>query len=222
MGDELEPERGEEDKEISELLLSIMDGYSDDVIPMLSQLHQFNQTVIDETAYRSRKRSRSEDTESRQEGIAKERDRRVKMTEMFTVLQSMVPNLFPKTTRTKIVNDTIDYIQFLEKEREKLEHKKSEQKVANRMIAHCNIPNSTVGVTTSGDITFFGIQTPVRRSLLTGIVAVFEKHNAEVLAANVAVNGQQLTVTITAFVDRNGGDDAVETIKADILILLQV
>lgn len=90
------------------------------------------------------------------------------------------------------------------------------------MIAHCNIPNSTVGVTTSGDITFFGIQTPVRRSLLTGIVAVFEKHNAEVLAANVAVNGQQLTVTITAFVDRNGGDDAVETIKADILILLQV
>lgn len=99
MGDELEPERGEEDKEISELLLSIMDGYSDDVIPMLSQLHQFNQTVIDETAYRSRKRSRSEDTESRQEGIAKERDRRVKMTEMFTVLQSMVPNLFPKVIR---------------------------------------------------------------------------------------------------------------------------
>ncbi|KAH7856423.1 hypothetical protein Vadar_001226 [Vaccinium darrowii] len=146
------------------------------------------------------------------------------MTEMFSVLESMVPNVFPQAKRENIVGETIQYIQQLEEERKRLETlKKSQESTAVRPASsHCiNGRNSAVNVMVAGnDVAFFGIQTAVnRRHLAVEIFGVFEKHGVEVLAASVSRNGvgHQLDLTVTAFVGGNG--DRVEKIKSELLNL---
>ncbi|KAG5559954.1 hypothetical protein RHGRI_003298 [Rhododendron griersonianum] len=146
------------------------------------------------------------------ESIQKERERRGKMVEMFSVLQSIVPNIFPK------------YIQRLEEERDRLETLKKSQESTAVMptLTQCtNRRDSAVNVTVSGNgVVFFGIRTAAnRRHSAVEILGVFERHEAEVLAASVSVNGQQrrLDLTVTAFVGGNG--DVVEKIKRELLNL---
>ncbi|CAL5347057.1 unnamed protein product [Camellia sinensis] len=219
---EIKREEEEEEKRISRLLLSTMEGYSDSVIPPLTELSPVCGTAIDEKGSSSRKRGRAKATEI--ENIQKERKRREKMTEKFSVLQSIVPNLLPKATREKIVGDTIEYIQGLEKERERLENLIKKTLLPESMAAtHCANWNSSVDVTVSaGGVVFFGIRLVCRRHLATEIFEVFEKHEAEVLAATFLVDGghhqqRRLGVTVTAVVGGDGDD--VGKIKRDILNL---
>ncbi|KAI8566105.1 hypothetical protein RHMOL_Rhmol02G0013600 [Rhododendron molle] len=146
------------------------------------------------------------------ESIQKERERRGKMTEMFSVLQSIVPNIFPK------------YIQRLEEERDRLETLKKSQESTAVMptLTQCtNRRDSAVNVTVSGNgVGFFGIRTAAnRRHSAVEILGVFERHEAEVLAVSISVNGQQqrLDLTVTAFIGGNG--DVVEKIKRELLNL---
>lgn len=215
-------ERGEDEegrKGISKvLLLSIMEG---SVISPLT-------AAIDAKGSSSVKRERAklgriESSSTTQ----RERERRGKMTEMFSALESMVPNVFPQAKRESIVGETIQYIQQLEEERRRLETlKKSQESTALRPASsQCtNGRNSVVNVTVSGNcVTFFGIQTTVnRRHLAVEIFGVFEKHGVEVLAASISSNGVghqkgQLDLTVTAFVGGNG--DRVEKIKSELLNL---
>ncbi|KAE9444564.1 hypothetical protein C3L33_23538, partial [Rhododendron williamsianum] len=81
-----------------------------------------------------------------------------------------------------------------------------------------NRRDSPVNVAVSRNgVVFFGIWTAVNRRM--EIFGVFERHEAEVLAASVSVNGQQrqLDLTVTAFVDSN--EDIVEKIKSELLNL---
>lgn len=123
-----------------------------------------------------------------------------------------------KATREKIVSETAKYIILLEEKKRQLEKLKESSKSMAPIIG--TVPNSNFSdnfIVTS-NVTFFGIQMLVKQGLLTKIFMVFHKHQAEVLAANVAVNHGQVMVTITACVNSNGGN-TVEKIKKEILIL---
>ncbi|GMI80067.1 hypothetical protein HRI_001676000 [Hibiscus trionum] len=204
-------ENQQEDTEINELFFSIMEGYSDKVF---SPLSQFQDLLPSSTA------AAKDLTQSlKKEGM--ERYRRFKMAENYDLLLSMVPNLCPKATRENIVSETIAYIQSLEKEKTKLENqlKNSSKPAKGNQNPDMN-SSVNVTVTVSGNsVTFFGIQSPVRPRLLTDIFMVFHNHEAEVLAANVAVNHSELRLTVTAAVINGNIDGIIEKIKRDLLIL---
>ena len=46
------------------------------------------------------------------------------MSDMYVLLQTMVPILFSKVTRVKIISETIEYIKELERKRDRLEEMK--------------------------------------------------------------------------------------------------
>ncbi|XVF62657.1 hypothetical protein PTKIN_Ptkin09bG0025900 [Pterospermum kingtungense] len=213
-----------EEREINELMFSIMEGYSDKVIAPLSQFNpplMMDATAVEAKGSSSRKRPVAQVTD---QSLKKERGRRRnKMAESYDFLLSMVPNIFPKASRANIVAETIAYIQSLEKEITRLEQLKSSyesSKAAKGKMHLYSNKSSSINVTVSNNnIAFFGIQSLVRPSLVTDIFMVFHKHKAEVLAANVAVNQRQLTVTVTAAVVDGNADSAIEKIKRDILTL---
>ena len=106
-----EGEEEEEEEEISKLVLGIMEGYSDSVIPPLSQfnpLFESSIVVAQEDISSSRKGTRTKPSSSaaaqgaRAEYSNKEKDRRVKMNESFAILESLVPNLAPKVCQTPL------------------------------------------------------------------------------------------------------------------------
>lgn len=91
---------------------------------------------------------------------------------------------------------------------------------AKPALSHCSNRNSSVNVSVAGNVAFFGIQVTLRRHLVSNILAVFEKHRADVLAANVSVSDQRrLTLSVTAVVGGNRDGDVVEKIKRDILVI---
>ncbi|XP_057958426.1 transcription factor bHLH13-like [Malania oleifera] len=232
-GDREENQEEGEERDINRLLLGIMEGYSDSVIPPLSQLsphlRETPAIVGEKAGSSSRKRNRVPEENGKTvpeengktEGLQKERDRRERMSEKFSLLQTIVPNLFPKATRVKIVSETIEYIEKLEKEKKRLEELKDlseKMEPARGTITHTVNWDSLVTVDFSGDVVFFGIRTPARRSMAVKILEVFERHRTEVLAASVTVAGKYLTLAVTAFVKGDRGD-TTEKIKSDILML---
>ncbi|KAK4283551.1 hypothetical protein QN277_000491 [Acacia crassicarpa] len=161
----------------------------------------------------------------RSESLVIERDRRLKMNHMFAELQSTVPGLFCKATREVIVNQTINYIKALEKKKKRLEELKGlimepEAAGGNLMLPCTSNKNSSITVSVSRNVAFFGIQSKAQFGLITAIFKVFYKHNAEILAANVSVDNGELTLAITASLGNdgdNGGNATAEKIRGEIL-----
>ncbi|GMN46508.1 hypothetical protein TIFTF001_015691 [Ficus carica] len=96
-------EEEEEEKEISKLVLGLMEGYSDSVIPPLSQFQfqfQFQPWKTtpeeDSTSRRKREIRPKPGKEDTAECVGRERDRRLMMNESFALLESIVPGLSPK------------------------------------------------------------------------------------------------------------------------------
>lgn len=106
----------------------------------------------------------------------------------------------------------------------RLEMKKklpSESVIATMIPPSTNSDSSGGGgviVSASGNIVLFGILASVRRGMVTQILMAFERNQAEVLAANVAVSHGNLSLTITASV-HGYIENAIEKIKNDILSL---
>ncbi|XP_057420221.1 uncharacterized protein LOC130714344 [Lotus japonicus] len=198
-----------EKKESNLLQLTVMKGgYSDSamVVPPSSSAEPI-----------SRKRGLQSDA-SIAESLHLERHRRLKMTQMFTHLQTTVPGLKPKASREVIVTKTISYIQELEKKKQRLEELKEMKKTGGFMLP-CgggSTRNCSVAVTVSSNVAFFGIQSVAQPGLVTVILKVFCKHRAEVLAANVSVNNGKLMLAITALVQIGDGNSTVEKIKREI------
>lgn len=131
---------------------------------------------------------------------------------MFVVI------LCQKATREKIVSETAKYIILLEEKKRQLEKLKESSESMAPIRGTVTNSNSSDNVIVSSNVTFFGIHMLAKQGLLTKIFMVFHKHQAEVLAANIAVNHGQVMVTITAYVNGNRGN-TVEKIKKEILIL---
>lgn len=134
-----------------------------------------------------------------------------------------------QSTREATLNATIKYIKDLEKKKERLEELKGlimepEDTNGRKLMLPCtsNNNNASISVSLSGNVAFFGIQSKARFGLVTAIFKVFYKNNAEILAANVNVNGGELTLAVTALLlvldgDNNDGNAAAEKIKKQIL-----
>ncbi|XP_038722632.1 transcription factor bHLH13-like [Tripterygium wilfordii] len=214
-----------EEEGINNLLLGIMEGYSGSAIPPLSIFSPCSKNHNHFEGFNLKKRSRPRNGEREEEeeedfvtqSRKKERENREKMKKSYDVLQSMVPNLFPKSTNEQIVTKTIEHIRNLKKEIRILELLKlSSNSVAAEDKMSTTQNSSSIEVAVSGNVTFFGIRSEVRQSLVPKIFMVFHEYGAEVLAANIAVNHGQLTLSVTAIV---AGNYIIENIRRDILVL---
>ena len=98
-----------------------------------------------------------------------------------------------------------------------MKESKSKKPVEGGFNLCCNRnPNCSVTVTVSSNVAFFGIESVAKPGLITVILKVFLKNEAEVLAANVSVNDGNLILAITALV-QNGA--VIEKIKREIMSL---
>ncbi|KAL0348768.1 UNVERIFIED_CONTAM: hypothetical protein Sangu_1104600 [Sesamum angustifolium] len=212
-----------EEEEIRRLLLGIMEGYNDNVIPSLSYFSPSPGISIVEKGSGSRKRQKNEVLWV--QSLIKERKRREQMSEKFSLLQSMVPTLVKtfKPPKEKIIGDTVNYIKYLEQETERLEGlKKSRSKeptVAKPVLFKCTDENTSVKVTVSNGATFLGVQLPFRRGIVLEIAKVFERHHAEVLEARICVNEQQLLTFTATIIIASDGDSSIDKIRDEILTL---
>ncbi|KAK1380216.1 BHLH domain-containing protein [Heracleum sosnowskyi] len=151
--------------------------------------------------------------------------RRRNFSESCSVLQSIVPNLLPKATQDQIVRGTIEYIRELEQDLralEKLKQSVREKLEANSVLSNITNGRSSVDVTVSGGVAFFGIEVDLRQSLVVDILKVFDKYGVEILVANVVVDEhrQKLMVTVTANVGGcEEGKEVIEMIKTEILFV---
>ncbi|XP_072996711.1 transcription factor bHLH13-like [Typha latifolia] len=149
--------------------------------------------------------------------IHMERNRREKMTEFYNILHSLVPNLFPKATRTRIIDETIKHIKHLEDVIMALDKQKAAAvggTTTGRAMKLRPEGGSTIQVAASGITTFFGIRSPARPRLASRVLEVFEKHKAEVLSTTVACNDGVVSMTVTSAVLEQ---EVVEKIKGEII-----
>ncbi|XP_051127789.1 transcription factor TT8-like [Andrographis paniculata] len=208
-----------EEDEITRLLLGIMEGYNDHVIPPLSYFSPFPNANVEKG---SGSRKRQMDEASWAENLFKERKRREKMSQKFSVLQSMVPTLFNtfKPSKEKIIGDTVDYIKHLEAEIQRLEDLNNVRREDPKpLLLQCADDNSSADITVSNGATFVAIQLPFRSGLVPKILMVFEKHKAEILEARVqAEDHRLLTFTATILLGSDQGS-AVDKIREEILTL---
>ncbi|CAL9083206.1 unnamed protein product [Musa textilis] len=153
--------------------------------------------------------------------IHMERSRREKMTEFYTMLQSMVPNLFPKVsslcaTRTRIVDEAIAYIKGLEEVVAALEVQKAAREASSGPATLHSQRSSTVEVSASTNTAFFAINFAARPGMVMKVLQVFEDHKAEVLNATIACDGGSVTVTVTA---SEMEEEALGKIKGDLILI---
>ncbi|KAK4380008.1 hypothetical protein RND71_001870 [Anisodus tanguticus] len=125
-------------------------------------------------------------------------------------------------TREKIVAESTSSIKRLEGEVLRLENlKKSllgELVVYKPALSQCRNRVSYVNVTVSKGLAFFGIQFQLSHGLMTKIFSVLDKHEAEVLAANISVSEHQLaTLTITVTIGNNESN-TIENIRRELLL----
>lgn len=121
------------------------------------------------------------------------------------------------------MTETIDYIRRLEEERERLERlKRSNSPGLMAVLSTCSNRGSSVTVADGGGgVAFFGIEMGFRRGLVAEVFGVFEDYGVEILAANVAVDDQRerVRLTVTAVVGSYRGDEVIDKIKRDILVI---
>ncbi|BAT77170.1 hypothetical protein VIGAN_01526400 [Vigna angularis var. angularis] len=190
-------------------------------IPPSSSSFLHPSTIAEATANTTSRKRVKRTSHSNCGSVNMERERRSKMTQMFTQLQTSVPGLLPQATREVIINETIGYIKELEKKKQRLEELKKlkeTMKGVEGSTVECgnNNRNCSLVVTVSDNVAFFGIQWMPRPGLVTQILKVFCNHQAEILAANVTVNNGKLILAITALV-QNNGNCVVEKIKREIM-----
>ncbi|XP_020101447.1 transcription factor bHLH95-like [Ananas comosus] len=180
--------------------------------------------------------TRSNRNSMKSDVIHMERNRREKMTEFYTILQSLVPNLFPKATRTRIIDETISYIKGLEAAIAALDARKAASAIGETTATAATTrdrrsgpeASSTSAVTitaeSTADTAFFGVcvAPPRTRGAAARVLRVFEDHGADVLSATVQQSGgggdrHTLSVAVTSVVcDR----EAVERIRGDLMSIV--
>ncbi|KAK1277047.1 Transcription factor bHLH71 [Acorus gramineus] len=154
--------------------------------------------------------------------VQMERTRREKMTEYYSSIQSIVPNLFPKAPRAKIVEETINYIRQLEGEIKSLESQKNKRTKPNNNIQAGAVPSSSssVNMAMSGESVFFGIRAMSRPGLVVRVMHAFEMCGADVLAATVACD-ERKTMMMTVTVRVVGEEGMVlQRLKSEVLRVL--
>ncbi|KAI6683635.1 hypothetical protein NL676_029548 [Syzygium grande] len=112
---------------------------------------------------------------------------------------------------TEFLQEAVLYIRSLEEETVRLEKLK--------MSPGQVITDSTsIGVTLSNsNLTRFAITSSIRQNLVTGVISVFDRQRAEILACHIVAHRGSRRMTLTAAVN-DVEDCTVEKIKQDILV----
>lgn len=127
--------------------------------------------------------------------------------------------------KERIVEDTANYIKYLQEEAERLEGLKKlqskMQKVEMPSLSKCTNSNSGK-VTISDSAMFLAIQLPSRRGSVLDILKILERHQAEVIEARIDVSDEKV-MTFTATV-RLASDEGscIDTMRQDILTSLDL
>ncbi|KAM3357891.1 hypothetical protein P3S68_020822 [Capsicum galapagoense] len=212
-----------EEEEIERLFMGVMGGYKDACMPPLTEFSAMDEMGCSSFGGNKRQRKEGPVANTPSDSIQKERKRRGKMAEMYSLLQSLVPSIshIHKATREKIVTESTDYIKRLEEEILRLKNlKKSlpELLVSKPALCQCRNRVSSVNATVSKGLAFFGIQCQLTQGLMTNIFSVLEKHQGEVLAANISVSDHRLaTLAITVMIG-NSESSAIENIRRELLL----
>ncbi|MCL7025277.1 hypothetical protein MKW94_015209 [Papaver nudicaule] len=155
----------------------------------------------------------------------REKERRKKVADKFSVLQSLVPNLPNKIPRAEIMEETIKCIKNLEgrlKELEESKKKRKESSETSRISLNSTTNGSIVDVTVSGKAAFFGIQVEINNVeepfLFSKVMKVFEQYKAEILNATISTtNGMKKIITVSVLINEEaGGEGSIEEIKKGI------
>lgn len=121
--------------------------------------------------------------------------------------------------KEKIIGETVDFIKYLQEETQRLEgllkFEKNERNEEKRVLSK----HTNQKVTISSGATFIAIQLHSRRGLVTDIMKVFSRHQAEVLEARFSVNDQRLlTFTATVRLGSAGGS-TIDKIREELSTL---
>ncbi|KAI3864163.1 hypothetical protein MKW98_031755 [Papaver atlanticum] len=252
--------RREDEGDIKKLFKNIMEGYSDKVIPFLSDLITDNDDKnttdgnasadqIVETCFSRKKKSSTKRVKAEvshqslvsMETIQKkskrdliqphlsEKERRIKMAEKYSALQSLLLNLKYKRSQTVIIEEVVKYIKNLEEELKVLEEskKKKKKKKESSKTTTNSFRNSIVDVTVSGQAAFFGIQVEINNSaeepfLFSRVMKVFEYYKTEILTTTITTRNELkmkiIRLSVSVLINEAGGG-SIEEIKKGINIL---
>ncbi|KAM0909812.1 hypothetical protein ACQ4PT_014543 [Festuca glaucescens] len=153
--------------------------------------------------------------------ITTERERRKRMSEMFTKLCGLLPTLPDKVDKSSIVMETIHYIKSLEGTLMELEKRKQEMQLARGKVgAAANgeaptspvtvgaVPPVPVGLQTwsgqnvvlslSGNDAWINVCVARRPGVLTMVMAVLKKHNINVVTSGISSDNAWTMFTIHA------------------------
>ncbi|KAI3888160.1 hypothetical protein MKW92_040667 [Papaver armeniacum] len=241
----MDKEEGKEE-DMKELFKNIMEGYSDKVIPFLSDLitdnddknitdgnasaDQMVKTCLSSKKKGSTKRVKAEVSHQSKRDLIQphlsEKERRIKMAEKYYVLRSLLPNLNYKRSQTVIIEEAIKYIKNIEEELERLEESKKKKKKKKELskTSTNSFRNSIVDVTVSGQAAFFGIQVEINNSaeepfLFSRVMKVFEYYKTEILTATITTRNELKMKIIRLSVSvliNEAGGGSIEEIKKGI------
>uniref|UniRef100_A0A0E0C2Y8 BHLH domain-containing protein n=1 Tax=Oryza meridionalis TaxID=40149 RepID=A0A0E0C2Y8_9ORYZ len=145
-----------------------------------------------------------------------ERARRQTMSRLYAELGALLPNLPPRASTTRIVEEAIACVGELRAKTAELEAY-SAVAVAAAAAAGRAARDGAAEVVASGETSCFAVRLRAARArpgALTRVLEVFQRHGVAVLAATVARDGEETAVTVTtaAVAPR-----VLETIKAEII-----
>ncbi|KAL2344795.1 hypothetical protein Fmac_006080 [Flemingia macrophylla] len=158
-----------------------------------------------------------------------ERERRKKMKDMYSSLQSLLPPRPSKGDKSTIVEAAVNYIKDLEQTREKLEKKKQEMSQcasALKQIMATSKSNekpkvafdrtwaaSNMVMNICGDEAQISICTAHKQGIMTHIASVLHNHSIDVISATIAnANGQTSMIQFHGK-QASGANSAEETYK---------
>ncbi|KAI3908895.1 hypothetical protein MKX01_040081 [Papaver californicum] len=190
-------DKGEEEEDLSELFKDIMEGYSDKVIPLLSDLitENNNKNINDENV----------SADQMVETCFSRKEKKSILVQAEVSHQSLVPmEIIQKTSKKKeiadIIEETVKYINKLEEELKELEEskkKKTKKELSKTSINSLN--SSIVDVTVTGNTAFFGIQVEKTNNnveepfLVSRVMKVFEYFKTEILTITVTTRNELKT-----------------------------
>ncbi|GFP87074.1 hypothetical protein PHJA_000851200, partial [Phtheirospermum japonicum] len=117
--------------------------------------------------------------------------------------------------KEKIIENTVNYIKYLEEEKKLLEGpKKIQRKDAKLVLWRCNTnPNSNGKFTASNRATFLEIQLIFKRGFMAKMIEVLEKHEVKILEARLWVDAERLLTFTTTMMVSSGGDATIRMIR---------
>ncbi|KAM0909813.1 hypothetical protein ACQ4PT_014543 [Festuca glaucescens] len=126
--------------------------------------------------------------------ITTERERRKRMSEMFTKLCGLLPTLPDKVDKSSIVMETIHYIKSLEGTLMELEKRKQEMQLARGKTWS----GQNVVLSLSGNDAWINVCVARRPGVLTMVMAVLKKHNINVVTSGISSDNAWTMFTIHA------------------------